>query len=87
MSSSSPSTAAAGGSGTPSAAPTTREKLFAHLAFGAESGKTHRKVTIVGAGAVGLAAAYAILNQGLASELALVDVSPPAAKFTRDSRV
>jgi hypothetical protein len=34
------------------------------------------KVTIVGAaGAVGLACAYSIINQGLASELALVDVS------------
>jgi len=31
-------------------------------------------VTIVGTGAVGLAAAYAILNQGLAAELVLIDV-------------
>lgn len=38
-----------------------------------EAGKS-RKITVVGAGAVGLACAYAILNQGLASELALVDV-------------
>lgn len=34
----------------------------------------HKKVTIVGAGAVGLACAYSILNQGLTSELALIDV-------------
>lgn len=34
----------------------------------------HKKVTIVGIGAVGMAAAFAIQNQGLVSELALVDV-------------
>lgn len=41
----------------------------------------HRKITIIGAaGAVGLACAYAILNQGLASELALVDVAEEKLK-------
>ena len=32
------------------------------------------KVTIVGTGAVGLAAAYSILNQGICAELVLIDV-------------
>ena len=41
----------------------------------------HTKVTVVGAGgAVGLAAAFAIINQGLCSELALVDVAADKLK-------
>jgi NADPH-dependent 2,4-dienoyl-CoA reductase/sulfur reductase-like enzyme len=55
---------------------TMKELLLSHVARDAEpSGRAHKKVTIVGAGAVGLAAAYSILNQGITSELALVDVS------------
>lgn len=50
-----------------------RGKLMSHI--GTESEKKHSKITIIGAGAVGLAAAYAILNQGITSELCLVDVS------------
>ena len=33
------------------------------------------KVTVVGSGAVGLACAFSIVNQGLASDLVLIDVS------------
>ena len=35
---------------------------------------TRTKVTIVGVGQVGMACAYSILQQGIASEIALVDV-------------
>lgn len=51
----------------------TQELLLKHLHPPA-SAKRQRKVTVVGAGAVGLACAYSILNQGLTSELVLVDV-------------
>jgi threonine dehydrogenase-like Zn-dependent dehydrogenase len=55
----------------------TRRALFTALGghLHAHAIPSRSKVTIVGAGAVGLAAAFAILNQGVASELALVDVS------------
>ena len=36
------------------------------------------KVTVVGSGAVGLACAFSIVNQGLASDLVLIDVSGSA---------
>lgn len=52
----------------------TAEMLFSRIGSQDDMGRK-RKVTVVGAGAVGLAAAYAIINQGLCSELALVDVS------------
>ena len=39
-----------------------------------------KKVTIVGAGAVGVAGAFAILNQGLCSELTLVDIAKERAE-------
>lgn len=42
----------------------------------AESERPHRggKVSIIGVGQVGMAAAFAMLNQGIASEIALVDI-------------
>lgn len=51
----------------------TVQKLLAKV-HGEVPIKRSRKITVVGAGAVGLACAYSILNQGLASELAMVDV-------------
>jgi len=70
---STPSTTTISSSNTASGtASSLRAKLMSHI--GNESEKKHSKVTIVGAGAVGLAAAYAILNQGITSELCLVDV-------------
>lgn len=40
----------------------------------------HRKVTIVGAGAVGIACGYSIVNQGHASELVILDIPAVEAK-------
>lgn len=40
----------------------------------AEKARSGSRVTIVGCGAVGLAAAYSLLNQGSAAELVLIDV-------------
>jgi hypothetical protein len=40
-----------------------------------------KKVTIVGAGQVGLAAAFSIINQGIASELCLIDHPSQAEKL------
>ncbi len=39
-----------------------------------------KKVTIVGCGAVGIACAYSILNQGIASEIVLLDIPAAEAK-------
>lgn len=54
---------------------TTRDRLF-RIVDGADMAERGRKkVTVVGVGAVGMAAAYSVLNQGLASELCLIDVA------------
>ena len=37
--------------------------------------KTSRKVVIVGTGFVGTSIAYAMINQGIANELVLIDVN------------
>ncbi len=73
MSTSSSSNTISSDASSASTASSLRAKLMSHI--GTEAEKKHSKVTIVGAGAVGLAAAYAILNQGITSELCLVDVS------------
>lgn len=56
-------------------AETTRKKLLSMVGPLSQDARKPRKVTIVGAGMVGLAAAFSILNSGLVSEIALVDVS------------
>ncbi|PAV59439.1 hypothetical protein WR25_13549 [Diploscapter pachys] len=48
------------------------DKLFEEVAPAAHT--PHRKVTIVGVGQVGMACAYSILQQNIASEICLVDV-------------
>jgi len=54
-------------------AATTKSLLFNKI--GGDAGWVGSKVTIVGTGAVGLACAYSLINQGGASELVLIDVS------------
>ncbi|VDM73141.1 unnamed protein product [Strongylus vulgaris] len=49
----------------------TVKKIMQEMALPAE--KTPQKVTIVGAGAVGMACAYSMLQQGVCTELCLVD--------------
>ena len=52
---------------------TTKDLLLKEVA-GSEVQLPHAKVTVVGVGQVGMAAAFSIMTQGIASELALVDV-------------
>ena len=57
----------------PSPLAVTRSALLTHVAAGAPA--VGAKVTVVGTGAVGLACAFSMINQGTCSELVLVDVS------------
>jgi L-lactate dehydrogenase len=50
-------------------------KLFKTFEDGHDAPRRHSKATVVGVGAVGMACAYSIVNQGLVRELALVDVN------------
>lgn len=56
------------------AAPSVQSALMQPLHDAGEDGGRHRKVSIIGAGAVGLACAYSIINQGACSELVLIDI-------------
>lgn len=46
-----------------------------NLSYHGENGLRHKKVTIVGCGQVGMAIAYAILNQEICGSLNLVDIN------------
>lgn len=57
---------------------TLREKLLMQVEPAVRT--SHAKVTVVGVGQVGMACAFSILTQGIASEIALVDVVPDKLK-------
>ena len=50
-------------------------RKFMRAVSGSEPDEPHAKITIVGVGQVGMAGAFSIVTQGVASELALVDVA------------
>ena len=52
----------------------TAAKLKSAVSDEAEKRRTGHRVTVVGCGAVGLAGVFSLVNQGIASEIVLIDV-------------